>query len=116
MNIDPQLYESAVMDGAGKWRQAWHITIPGIMPIISILLVLSIPGLLSAGFDQIFNLMNSMVLGVATVTEVYVLQVGLIQGQYEMGTALGLVFGSLSLALVLIANKISKTSGASGIW
>lgn len=116
MNIDPELYESAVVDGAGKWVQTWHITIPGMIPIISILLVLRIPGLLSAGFDQIYNLLNPYVMRVAMVSDIYVLQVGLIQGNYAFGTALGFTFSVVALGLTLTANKISKTAGGSGIW
>ena len=116
MNIDPELYEAAMVDGASKWTQTWKVTIPSMMPIISILLVLRIPGLLQAGFDQIYNLMNPYVMKAAMVSDIYVLQVGLIQGNYEFGTALGLTFSVIGLALTLTANKVSKSSGHSGIW
>lgn len=116
MSIDPQLYEAAIVDGAGKWAQTRYITLPGMMPTISILLVLSIPGVLSAGFDQIYNLMNPMVARLANVTDIYVLRVGLQQAQYSFATALGLVFGVLGFTLTMIANRVSKTSGGSGIW
>ena len=114
--IDPQLYESAHVDGAGKLAQTWYITLPGMVPTISILLVLSLPGLLSAGFDQIYNLMNPRTMRIANVTDIYVLRVGLIQANYSLGTAIGLVFGVLGLTLTMIANKASKSAGGAGIW
>ena len=114
--IDPELYEAALADGAGRWAQLWHITLPGMLPIIAILLVLGIPGILSAGFDQIYNLMNPTIAEMAYVTDYYVLRVGLIQGNYAFAAAMGLVFSVIALALVLTANFISKRSAGTGIW
>ena len=114
--INPELYEQAEMDGAGRFRQTINITLPGMLPIISILLVLSIPSLLSAGFDQIFNLMSAATRRMANVTDIYVLRLGLMQGQYAFATAIGLVFSILSFTLTVIANRISKGAGGSGIW
>ena len=114
--IDPELYEAALADGAGRWLQVRHVTLPGMLPIISILLVLSIPGLLSAGFDQIFNLMNATTAEVGYVTDIYVLRVGLIRGDYAFAAAMGLIFSSLGLALILTANWISNRSTGTGIW
>ena len=115
-NINPELYEQADIDGAGKLRQTRHITLPGMVPIISILLVLAIPGILQAGFDQLYNLMNLSTRRIAYVTDIYVLRLGLVQGQYSAATAIGLVYSVLGLALVLIANRISKSSYGHGIW
>ena len=114
--IDPELYEAAAADGAGRWTRVWHIVLPGMLPIISILLVLSLPGILSAGFDQIYNLMNATTAELGYVTDIYVLRVGLIRGDFAFATAMGLVFSVLGLALVLTANWISKSSTGTGIW
>jgi putative aldouronate transport system permease protein len=114
--IDPDLYEAALADGAGRWAQLWHITLPGMLPIIAILLVLGIPGILSAGFDQIYNLMNPTIAELAYVTDYYVLRVGLIQGNYAFAAAMGLVFSVIALVLVLTANWLSKRSAGTGIW
>ncbi len=114
--INPELYEQGEIDGAGRLRQAWNITLPGILPIIAILLVLGIPGILSAGFDQIYNLMNPTIAEMAYVTDYYVLRVGLIQGNYAFAAAMGLVFSVIALVLVLSANWISKRSAGTGIW
>lgn len=116
MAIDPQLYEASIIDGAGKMQQIRYITLPGMMPTISILLVLGIPSLLSAGFDQIYNLSNPLVAKVADVSDIYILRVGLILGQFAYATALGLFFSVSSILLTLIANGISRTSGGAGIW
>jgi putative aldouronate transport system permease protein len=115
-NINPELYEQAEIDGAGKLRQTRHITLPGMVPIISILLVLSIPAILQAGFDQLYNLMNASTRRLAYVTDIYVLRLGLIQGQYSTAAALELVYSVVGLALVLIANYLSKSRAGHGIW
>ena len=115
-NVNSELYEQAEIDGAGKLRQTRHITWPGIMPIVLILLVLSIPGILQAGFDQLYNLMNASTRSVAYVTDIYVLRLGLIQGQYSTAAALELVYSVVGLALVLIANYLSKSRAGHGIW
>ena len=115
-NINPELYEQAEIDGAGKLRQTRHITLPGMVPIILILLVLSIPAILQAGFDQLYNLMNASTRRLAYVTDIYVLRLGLIQGQYSTAAALELVYSVVGLALVLIANYLSKSRAGHGIW
>ena len=114
--INPELYEAAVVDGAKRWRQTWHVTLPSILPTISVLFILLLPGILLAGLDQIYNLMNAMTLKVANVTDIYVLRVGLLQGQYAYATALGLVFGIVQLGLVLLANRLTKRSTGYGLW
>lgn len=116
MAIDPQLYEAAIVDGAGKLRQLWHVTIPGMLPTVSILLILSVPGLLQAGFDQIYNLRNSQVARIANVTDIYVLEMGLVRGEFAYATALGLIFSILAFLLTFLANKGSKGAIGSGIW
>lgn len=114
--LDPQLYEAAKIDGAGKWKQVVHITIPGMMPTITILLVLSIPGIVNAGFDQIYNFLNPLVLKVGDVIDTYVVRMGLEQGKYSLTTAVGLFNSTISIALVVTANWISKKTGGEGIW
>lgn len=116
MTIDPQLYEAAIVDGAGKLRQLWHITLPGMVPTVAILLILSVPNLLQAGFDQIYNLRNAQVARIAEVTDIYVLEMGLVRGEYAFATAMGLIFSVLGLALTLFANKASKGAVGAGIW
>ncbi|MBB3125359.1 putative aldouronate transport system permease protein [Paenibacillus rhizosphaerae] len=114
--IDPQLYEAAKVEGAGKLAQIRHITLPGILPTISIVLILSIPGLINVGMDQIYPLMNSANQQVADVIDTYVLRNGLQQGYFGMATAVGLVSSLIGLILVVTTNAISKKINEEGLW
>lgn len=114
--IDPQLYEAAKVEGAGKMAQIRHITIPGIMPTISIVLILSIPSLINAGMDQIYPLMNSANMEVADVLDTYVLRSGLQQGYFGMSTAVGLLSSVIGLLLVLGTNQLSRRMNGEGLW
>ncbi|KRE69732.1 ABC transporter permease [Paenibacillus sp. Soil750] len=115
-SIDPQLYEAAKVEGAGKFAQIRHITLPGILPTITIVLILSIPGLINVGLDQIYPLMNSANQEVADVLDTYVLRNGLQQGYFGMATAVGLVSSILGLLLVVTTNSISKKINDEGLW
>lgn len=106
--IDPQLYEAAKVDGAGKLRQIWHITLPGISHVVVILLILSIGSLLSIGFEKQFQLGNPRVLDRAEVMDLYALNVGLNQGRFSVGTAIGMLNSIVSVSLLMIANKLFK--------
>ena len=114
--VDLQLYEAARVEGANKWQQTRYITLPSIVPTIVLLLTLSMPGLIQAGTDQIYPLMNTANMGVAEVIDIYVLRNGLQQGYYGMSTALGLVSSVLSLLLVLGTNKIANLLNGEGLW
>lgn len=114
--IDPQLYESAKVEGAGKLAQIRHITLPGIMPTISIVLILSIPSLITVGMDQIYPLMNSANHSVADVLDTYILRNGLQQGYFGMATAVGLLSSLISLILVVSTNQLSRKLNGEGLW
>ena len=107
-NIDPQLYEAAMVDGAGRWRRMWHITLKGILPTIVVLFVLSVPDLLSAGFEPSFLLGNAMVSDYSNVLETYVYTIGIQQGKYSLATAVGLMRMVVGLVLILSANAVSR--------
>lgn len=115
-NIDQEMYEAATVDGANKWQQVWSITIPSIIPTISMLFILALPGILSAGVDAVFPLMNSANMEVSTVLDIYILQNGLQRGQYSFSTAVGLISSIFSLVLVVSSNKILKKVTGEGIW
>ncbi|TDF94524.1 sugar ABC transporter permease [Paenibacillus piri] len=115
-NVDPQLYEAAKMDGAGKLRQIWHITLPGIRSTVAILLILKVGHMMDVGFEQIFVLQNDMVLGISDVISTYVYRVGLLSAQYSYTTALGLFQSLIALILVITVNKIVKSLGEKGLW
>ncbi|GBG10682.1 protein lplB [Paenibacillus agaridevorans] len=114
--IDPQLYEAAKVEGAGKMAQIRNITLPGIMPTITIVLILSIPSLITVGMDQIYPMMNSANMSVSDVLDTYVLRSGLQQGYFGMATAVGLISSVLALVLVLLTNAISRKINGEGLW
>ncbi len=114
--IDPQLYEAAMLDGAGRFRRIFSINIPGIAPTISILLILSLPGLLTAGYEQIYPLVNPTNLGVSNVLDVYLIRLGLTQAQYSVATAIGLVLAIVNISIVLGSNWFAKRIGQTGFW
>ncbi len=114
--IDPQLYEAAIMDGAGKWKQIIHITLPSMMGVIVILFLLRLGHVLDVGFEQIFVLYNSLVYDVADVIETYVYRSGIQQAKFSFTTAVGLFKAVIGLVLVMLANKGAKKLGQEGIW
>lgn len=116
--IDPRLYEAAIVDGANKWRQIWHITLPGIASTIVILLIIRIGYLLNVGFEQIFVMYNAAVYEVSDVIETYTYRVGILQGRFSFTTALGLFKSVIGFVLVIAANQVSKklSAGERGIW
>jgi putative aldouronate transport system permease protein len=114
--IDPGLYEAAKMDGASRIRQAWHITLPGIAPVIAILLILSIGGLLNAGFEKVLLLYSPAVYEVADIIDTYVYREGLSKLDYSFATAVGLFKNVLAMFLILGANYIAKKMNQTGIW
>lgn len=106
--IDPALYESAGMDGATKFRQIWHITLPGIRHTIILLLILAMGRVMEVGFDQVYNLQNSAVSGVSEVISTYIYKIGLGSAQFSLTSAMGLFESVISCSLVLIANQIAR--------
>ena len=115
-NIDPQLYEASVIDGAGKWRQTLHITLPGITFVIVILLIFRVGGLLNAGFEQILLLYSPPVYEVADILDTYVYRSGIISLKYSFATAVGLFKALLAAVLLLGSNVVAKRLGHTGIW
>ena len=114
--VDPQLHESAIVDGAGKIRQAWSITIPSIIPVIIIMFILRVGDILDAGFDQIFLLYNPAVYEVADIIDTYVYRLGLVELQYSFAAAVGLFKNVIGLILVVIVNRAAKIFGEYGLW
>jgi putative aldouronate transport system permease protein len=114
--IDPELYEAARIDGAGKMRQIRNITIPCIKPTIAILLILRVGGMVSIGFEHIYTLMNLAVFEVADVIATYVYRVGIQGGQFSYTTAIGLFQSVIALILVITTNQITKAMGENSLW
>lgn len=106
--INPALYEAAEIDGASKFRQIWHVTLPALIPTISIVLALNLSQMLSADFDQIFNLYNPLVYKKGDIIDTFVYRVGLIDGNYGFATAVGLFKSVVGLILIISAFKLSS--------
>lgn len=112
--IHPSLYEAAVVDGAGRWRQMWHISLPGLVPTMIVILLLSIGNILDANVEQVLFFLNPLVMDVGDVFDTYMYRVGLVGGQYSYTTAIGLFKAVIGLALVIGLNTLSrKTTGES---
>ncbi|MBP3962996.1 ABC transporter permease [Paenibacillus lignilyticus] len=114
--IDSQLYEAAKIDGAGKLRQIWHITLPGIRPIIALLFCLQLAGILDAGFDQIFMFLNPALYDVGDIIDTYVYRLGILQSQFELATAVGLFKGIIGMILIITANTMIRRMGEKSLW
>lgn len=106
-NVSSELHEAAAIDGANRFQRVWHITLPGIKPMVVTMLILKCGMLLSVGFDKILNLYNTSIYSTADVISTYVQRVGLNGGQYGYATAVGLFNSVVNLALLLIANYLS---------
>ena len=106
-NIDKSLYEAAYIDGANRWKQTLYITLPGITPILVMLMVLSLGNILNAGFDQIYNLYNSLVLNVSDIIDTYVYRVGVLQGQYSLASAAGIFKSLVGIILLTVSYRLA---------
>ena len=116
VGVDPNLYEASLMDGAKKLQQIWYITIPAIMPVIIIIFILRLGYVMDAGFEQIFILQNVMVYETSEIIDTYVYKAAFEHGRYALGAAAGLFKSVIGMALVLLANRLTKTAGSEAIW
>lgn len=114
--IDVQLYEAAKIDGAGRFRQIWHITVPGLVPIIMLMFILRLGNILEAGTEQILVMYNSIVYGVADVIGTFVYRVGLGQQDYSFTTAVGLFDSVIGFILIISGNALSRKLLKRSIW
>ena len=115
-SVDAALYEAARVDGAGRWRQMWYITLPGISSTIVILLILRIGNLMSLGWDRIILMYNDMVMETADVISTFVYRTGLVQVQYSYATAVGLLNSIINVILLVSANAVSRKISDSSLW
>lgn len=105
-NVNPNLYEAAEIDGANRWKQVVHITIPSITPIFVVVSVLALGRIMNAGFDQIYNLYNPLVYQTGDIIDTFVYRVGLEGGQFSFATAVGLFKSVIGFVLILISYRI----------
>ncbi len=114
--VDQEQYEAAVVDGAGRLRRLWHVTLPALRPTIVILLILRLGNFLDTGFQQIYLMSNSLNRSVADVFDTYVYFVGITQGAFSYSTAVGLFKSVVGIILILGANKLAKKAGQQGLF
>lgn len=114
--IDPSLYEAAAVDGAGRIKQTIHITLPGIAPFIALMTILAIGNILNAGFDQIFNLYNPAVYESGDIIDTLVYRLGLVNRQYSLSAAVGLLRSVVSCILVLTGYKLANKFAGYKVW
>ena len=114
--IDPQLYEAASIDGAGKWKQALNITLPSIVPTIVVCFIMNCGNILNAGFDQIFMLYSTHVYDVADIIDTYVYRMGIENADYSFSTAAGMFKSVVAFILIVVVNQIAKKTGNEGLY
>ena len=116
--IDTALYEAAVIDGASRWKQMLHITLPCLLPTASILLILSLGSMMNGDFGQIFALIgqNAPLHETTDVLDFYIYRKGLQSGQFSIGTAMGLFQSVIGFILIVGSNLAAKRMGGEGIW
>lgn len=114
--VDTQLYEAAGLDGAGRLRQAWHITLPAIRPTIIVMFILAVGDFLELGFEHMFLVLNSLNREVADIFDTYVYTAGIVNGQFSYAAAVGMFKGLVGLVLVVLANRMAKRFGEEGVY
>ena len=106
--IDETLYEAAKIDGVNRFQQIWNVTLPGIAPIVVLMMILNLGNVLNAGFEQIFNLYNPLVYETADIIDTFVYRISLVEANYSLGTAVGLLKSVVSFILIVTSYKIAN--------
>ena len=114
--IDTQLYEASIVDGANKWKQLWHISIPGILPTIIIMLIMNLGHILSIGYEKIILMYNTSTYETADVINTYVYRRGIVSGEYSFGTAVGLFQSVINFVFIIAANRFSRKMTEVSLW
>lgn len=114
--IDPQLYEAARMDGANRWKQTLHVTLPGIIPAIVIMFIMSISGIINIPFDKAFLIGNAGNMDTADILSTYVYRIGILGGSMSYATAINLSLGVVTFLLVYLTNVTSRKVGETSLW
>ena len=115
-NIDVTLYEAAKMDGANRWQQMLHVTLPGILPTIITMLVLNVGSVLGVGFEKVLLLQNPLVYSTGDVVSTYLYRVGILSSNFSYATAIGIFEAIIGLVLVLGSNRISAKITKTSLW
>lgn len=115
-SIDPTLYEASVVDGASRWRQLWHITLPALKQIIIILFILRVGYVMNTGFEHVLLMQNPLNLQVSDVFDTYVYREGIQQGAFSYTTAVGMFKSLVGMLLIVLANRAAKKMGEEGVY
>ena len=115
-SVDIEQYEAAIVDGAGRWKQCWHITLPALRSVVVLLLILTMGGMLDTNFDQIILLSNATNRSVSDVIQVFVFREGIVGGNFSFTTAIGLFQSVIGLILVIGSDRLAKLVGESGLF
>ncbi|MCM2998326.1 sugar ABC transporter permease [Paenibacillus sp. SSG-1] len=114
--INPQLYEAAKMDGASRLRRVWHISLPGIVPVIVIMLILDIGHFMDIGFEKILLMQNNLNLEASDVISTFVYTTGILKGEYSYTAAIGLFNSVINLVLLLLVNRFARKTSETSLW
>ncbi|MBD2871070.1 ABC transporter permease [Paenibacillus arenilitoris] len=115
-NVNPSLYEAARMDGAGRLKQIWYVTLPGIMPTVTIMLILFIGKFMTVGFEKIILMYNPVIYETADVIQTYVYRKGILEANFSYSAAVGLFNAAISFLLLVLANTVAKRLGETKLW
>jgi len=116
MAIEPSLFEAAAVDGASRWQRIWHISLPGILPVIMIVTLLRLGHILDAGFNEIFVLYSVPVYSVSDIIDTWVYRQGILDFQFSLATAVGMFKGVIGLALLVVSNEFAKRWAHSSLY
>lgn len=115
--VDQTLYEAATIDGVGRFGKAWHVTLPGILPVVVVYMIFAMSGMLtSSGFEDIILLRNARTMDVGETLSTYSYTMGIAQGRYSFASAIGLFTSVINITLLLITNKISRAVTENSLW
>lgn len=114
--IDPQLYEAARMDGAGRMKQIWHVTLPGLATTVAIMFLMQVGQILEISFEKVFLLSNAATYDTSDIISTYVYRIGLLQGNFSYGAAIDLFMGVIGFVLVYASNRISRRFSETSLW
>lgn len=114
--IDPQMYEAAMIDGASRWKQTWHVTLPGLRPMMMVVLILNVGQFMAVGFEKILLIYNPLTYPTADVISTYLYRIGIQSGSFSYAAAIGLFESVIGLALVLSTNAISRRVVGASLW
>jgi putative aldouronate transport system permease protein len=114
--VNPQLYEAAKMDGASRLRRIWHVSLPGIVPVIVILLILDVGHFMNVGFEKILLMQNNLNLESSDVISTFVYTTGILKGEYSYTAAIGLFNSVINLILLLLVNRFARKTSETSLW